>query len=176
MPKYIALLRGISPSGKNMQNNKLRGVFEELGFSNVQSVISSGNIVFESPNTDVPALESQIETAWQEKLGFRSTTIIRSLAELKILEKKNPFKGYDHNPKTSLNVTFLKHPAKPDAQAPAGLGYTIAAEYNREVCVIVDTTTTKTPNYMAKAEKAYSAQITTRTWKTVQRIITKLEN
>lgn len=175
MPKYVALLRGIAPSGKNMQNDKLRGVLQKLGFTNVQSVISSGNVIFESPLTDVPALESQIEAAWPAQLGFKSTTIVRSLGELKTLESQAPFKGYDHSPKTSLNVTFLKFPAKPGTQPPAGPGYTVMAAYDREICVIVDTTAAKTPNYMAKAERAYGTQITTRTWKTVQRIIARLE-
>ncbi|MEK7152950.1 MAG: DUF1697 domain-containing protein [Patescibacteria group bacterium] len=37
MPKYVALLRGIAPSGKNMQNDKLRGVFEKLGYTQALS-------------------------------------------------------------------------------------------------------------------------------------------
>jgi uncharacterized protein (DUF1697 family) len=175
MPKYVALLRGIAPSGKNMQNDKLRGVLESLGFTNVRSVISSGNVIFESPITDARALESQIEAAWPVQLGFKSTTIVRSLSELKALEGRDPFRGYDHSPKTSLNVTFLKLPAKPGTQPPAGPGYIVVAAYDREICVIVDTTAAKTPNYMAKAERIYGTQITTRTWKTVQRIIAKLE-
>lgn len=174
---YVALLRGIAPSGKNMQNTKLRGVLENLGFTHVQSVISSGNLIFESPNADARALESQIEAAWPAQLGFTSTTIVRSLDELKDLSARNPFKGYDHTPKTSLNVTFLKFPANPDMQLPAAPHYTVAARYNREVCVVIDTTTVgKTPDYMSKAQKAFGAHITTRTWKTVQRILSKLED
>ena len=49
MTKYIAFLRGIGPGNPNMRNEKLRGAFEELGFKNVQSVISSGNVIFDSP-------------------------------------------------------------------------------------------------------------------------------
>lgn len=175
MSKYIALLRGIAPSVKNMQNDKLRGVFQTLGYSNVQSVISSGNIMFESASSDVSAMEARIEAAWPAQLGFQSTTIIRSLDELKSLAAGDPFKGYNHTPQTSLNVTFLKFPANPATQEPAGPGYEIVAKYSREICAVIDLASTKTPNYMIHAEKAYGKQITTRTWKTVQRIIAKLE-
>jgi uncharacterized protein (DUF1697 family) len=47
----------------NMRNEKLRGVFEGLGLTNVKTVISSGNVLFESPREDVPALEAEIEDA-----------------------------------------------------------------------------------------------------------------
>ena len=35
MTRYVALLRGITPSGKNMTNAHLRGLFEQLGFAEV---------------------------------------------------------------------------------------------------------------------------------------------
>jgi uncharacterized protein (DUF1697 family) len=89
--KYVALLRGIGPSNPNMRNEKLRGVFESLGFEHVQTVITSGNVLFESPSRDVNSLEAQIEEAIQSQLGFSSTTIIRSHQQLKRLANKDPF-------------------------------------------------------------------------------------
>jgi uncharacterized protein (DUF1697 family) len=61
-----------------MRNDKLRGVFERLGFENVKTVISSGNVIFESPSRSIRKLEESIEKALPEELGFKSTTIIRS--------------------------------------------------------------------------------------------------
>lgn len=49
MTQYAAFLRGVAPTSPNMHNKKLRSVFEGLGFTNVTTVISSGNIIFESP-------------------------------------------------------------------------------------------------------------------------------
>jgi uncharacterized protein (DUF1697 family) len=59
--KYTALLRGIGPSNPNMRNEKLREVFQKLGFQNVQTVISSGNVLFESPARGVRALKPQLK-------------------------------------------------------------------------------------------------------------------
>jgi uncharacterized protein (DUF1697 family) len=170
MTRYVALLRGIAPMNPNMRNEKLRGVFEALGFTNVRSVISSGNVVFDSPHTDAAAIETQLEAAWSERLGFTSTTIVRSITELEALIGRDPFAGANHSPKTSLNVTFFKH-APTEHPTFEGQAYTIVDVTDRELCAVIDTTTGKTPDYMAKAEKMYGKEITTRTWLTIQRIL-----
>ena len=53
--RYVALLRGIAPSGKNMSNAHLRGAVEGLGYTDVASVQASGNILFTTDETDVAA-------------------------------------------------------------------------------------------------------------------------
>lgn len=175
MAKYVALLRGIAPMNPNMRNEKVRSVFEELGFLNVRSVIASGNILFESSVNDVSQLEGMIEKALPEKLNFTSTTIIRSLEDLEMLIAADPFKGKVHAKETSLNVTFLKHPLVKDLDPPEGNGYSAAVVSPQEICAVIDTTLVKTPDYMAKAERIYSKEITTRTWNTVLRIRDKLK-
>jgi hypothetical protein len=116
--KYAALLRGIGPSNPNMRNEKLREVFQNLGFQNVQTVISSGNVLFESPARGVKALEAAIEEAIQEQLGFASTTIIRSHQQLRRLVDNDPFGGIEDTPTSRLNVTFLKVKRRTDLRFP----------------------------------------------------------
>ncbi|HVO76008.1 MAG TPA: DUF1697 domain-containing protein [Ignavibacteriaceae bacterium] len=176
--KYIALLRGISPSNSNMRNEKLRDLFEELGFKKVQSIISSGNILFESP-ADAEALEIKIEKAFQERLGFKSSTIIRSDEEIKSLIKKDPFKGIKDTPRSRLNVTFLKN--APDKKhkfpfQPEKRTYKILKMLDQSVFSVIDLSGDKTPDLMSWLEKEFGKEITTRTWKTVQRILNKMES
>ncbi|HLD93438.1 MAG TPA: DUF1697 domain-containing protein [Anaerolineales bacterium] len=151
MTKYAALLRGISPLNPNMRNEKLRRVFENLGFRNVRTVISSGNVLFESHMKSRKALESKIEKAIDEQLGFKSSTIIRSQGQFNRLIEKDPFEGKPDVPESRLNVTFLKR--------------------GGEVFSAIDTTSTGTPNVMLQIEKEHGKEITTRTWKTVGRIM-----
>ncbi|MBY0294343.1 DUF1697 domain-containing protein [Patescibacteria group bacterium] len=155
--RYVALLRGIMPMNPNMKGEKLKGVFEDLGFKNVHTVIASGNVVFDSPSKNTAVLEKKIEVALPEKLGFKSTTIIRSHDELKALLKKNPFKGVKDEKPNYLIVTFFK-----DRKA--------------ELCTVIVMGEDKTPNFMARVEREHGKEITTRTWKTVHRILTKMEN
>ena len=88
MTKYAALLRGIGPLNPNMRNEKLRGVFESLGFQNVQTVVSSGSVLFETGSKNVKALEAAIKKALPLELGFTITTIIRSREQLQELADK----------------------------------------------------------------------------------------
>ena len=110
MHRYAALLRGIAPSGPNMTNDKLRGVFEGLGYQHVASVLASGNILFDSEESDVPALEQRIEGALTSELGITSSTIIRNHRELRTLLDSDPFPDLTHGSGTYLTATFLRYP------------------------------------------------------------------
>ena len=174
MTKYVALLRGIAPTNPNMRNAKLRSVFENLGFENVKTVISSGNVVFESPSRSIRKLEESIEKALPEELGFKSTTIIRSQGQLQKLVDKNPFKGMGHSQKSSLNVTFLKKKRRTDIKFPYKIDnrdYELLGMYDGAICSVIDLTSAKTPDLMLWLEKKFGKEITTRTWKTVERIL-----
>lgn len=177
--KYVALLRGIGPSNPNMRNEKLRGVFEKLGFENVQTVISSGNVLFEAPTKDVKALEAAIEEAIEKQLGFTSTTIIRSHQQLRRLVRNDPFAGIEDTPTSRLNVTFLKTRRKSNLQFPYHAkekGYSVVGMHGREVCSVVDLTGATTPDLMAWLDKQFGKAITTRTWKTVGKIMDRLDS
>ena len=174
MTRYVALLRGIAPTNPNMRNDKLRGVFEKLGFENIKTVISSGNVVFESPSRSVRELEDRIENAFPEELGFNSTTIIRSQKQVQQLVDKNPFQGMEHSQTSSLNVTFLKQKRKIDIKFPYNVenrDYTLLGMYDGAICSVIDLTSAKTPDLMIWLEKQFGKEITTRTWKTVERIL-----
>ena len=174
MNKYVALLRGIGPGNPNMRNDKLREVFEKLGFVNVQTVISSGNVIFESASRSIKKLEETIESALPEQLGFTSTTIVRSKKQLQELVDYNPFEGMEHSQKSSLNVTFLKKKTKIDIKFPYradNRDYTLLGMYDGAICSIIDLTSSKTPDLMLWLEKKFGKEITTRTWKTVERIL-----
>jgi uncharacterized protein (DUF1697 family) len=153
--RYVALLRGIGPTNPNMHPAKLKKFFEELGFKDVQTVIASGNVVFTSPSKSPQALEKKIEAALPKKLKFTSTTIIRSQKELESLVKKDPFKGVKDEKPNYLLVTFFK-----DRRPP------LASVINLEEG--------KTPDFMVKLERQHGKALTSRTWKSVHRILKKM--
>ena len=157
MTTYVALLRGIMPQKPNMHGSKLRMVFESLGFKNVVTVIGSGNVVFDSPSTNIKTLEAKIEKELPKQLGFTSTTIIKSQSDIEKLVKKNPFKGVKDEKPNYLVVTFFKE--KP----------------NKILSTVIDLSSSHTPDFMRKLEKEHGKGVTTRTWKTVNRILVKME-
>lgn len=181
MHSYAALLRGIAPSLPNMSNDKLRGVFEQLGFDAVGSVLASGNITFRSDATDVPALERRIQKALNDELGIAGGTIVREHGELRALLDSDPFPGLAHGRGSYLTATFLKDGAQAPARLPDQpdprtriVGYD---ERARVLLAVIDNSEPgTTPDFMSWLEKTYGKDITTRTWLTVQRIVKKLES
>lgn len=182
MTRYAALLRGIAPSNPNMTNDKLRGVFEGLGFERVASVLASGNIVFDAEEAAVSPLEDRIQAALQAELGIGGGTILRTHAELRALLDRDPFEGRQHGRGSYLTVTFLKDgvhddpagslPAQEDARTTV-IGFDAGAR--AFLSVIDNSEPGKTPDFMLWLERAYGKDITTRTWLTVQRVVKKLE-
>jgi uncharacterized protein (DUF1697 family) len=176
--KYVALLRGIGPGNPNMRNDKLRGVLEDLGFADVQTVISSGNVTFESSSKDIKAMQDKIEKAWPEKLGFNSTTIIRSQQQLEKLVQLDPFAGLEHGPKSYLLVTFFKYPAKIDYKLPyqpLGKPYKLTGIHDNALFTVTDNSQMPTTDLMGWLEKQFGKEITSRTWLTIRRILKKMD-
>jgi uncharacterized protein (DUF1697 family) len=87
----VALLRGITPSNPSMRNEKLQEVFEDIGYQNVQTVISSGNVLFETGSRNVEELETTIEQALLKQLDFIKTAIVYSKDDLLFLINEKPF-------------------------------------------------------------------------------------
>ena len=169
--KYVALLRGIAPGNPNMANSKLRELFVKLGFSNVRTFISSGNVLFEGNLKNIAAVEKRIEDTIHQKLGFTSQTIIRSKKDLDELIKENPFPEMTHNHKTSLNITFLKENKKANLKIPQeGEGFKITKNLKGAICFVVNLTNARTPQIMNILEKEFNKKVTTRTWNTVSKI------
>jgi uncharacterized protein (DUF1697 family) len=179
MGKYVALLRGIGPGNPNMTGAKFKNLFEELGFTNVQAVLASGNVIFESSGSNPNALAERIEKALPQKLGFTRNAIVRSQLELQNLIDLNPFKGLEqnHNKELYLLITFfrqtpnisLKLPHTPDNKA-----YTLLGKIDKAVYGSIDLSSAKTPDYMAWLEKQFGKDITSRTPKTIRLILSRM--
>ena len=90
--KYVAMIRGVGPGNPNMHGEKLRWAFKELGFTNVRSLLASGNVLFERSTTDTSKLERKIETALPKLLNFNRDVFIRSQTDLQALVNASPFK------------------------------------------------------------------------------------
>lgn len=175
MTTYVGLLRGIGPMNPNMRPAKLKAAFEQMGFQNVRTVISSGNVVFESSSKSASNLEKKIETALPKILGFSSTTIVKSQKEIDMLIKKNPAKGIVHGEMSYVLVTFLKeHSSKLRTFPRKGIVFRVLGSYKRELCMVINMKSTKTPDVMLTLEKEFGKAITSRTWNTVTRIGAKM--
>jgi uncharacterized protein (DUF1697 family) len=117
MPKYIAFLRAINVGGHTVKMDYLRTLFEEQGFTHVETFIASGNVIFDSTARSTKTLEQKIETYLQEKLGYAVATMIRSTADLAQVAAYQPFSEADLNgDEHRLYVAFLRDTPAGEAQ------------------------------------------------------------
>ena len=107
MPKYVAFLRAINVGGHTVKMDYLRTLFEALGFTNVETFIASGNVIFDSPSKSTKALEKKIETSLQLTLGYAVATFIRSTSELAEIANYKPFSDAKLSAALALYVGFM---------------------------------------------------------------------
>ena len=106
---FVALLRGVNVGGKNMISMKsLKESFEAIGFINVSTYINSGNVIFQSKETDPRKLERKIEQMLSSDYQLDSKVVVRSLAEMEKLVEALP-RSWNGESGWRYNVIFLRH-------------------------------------------------------------------
>jgi uncharacterized protein (DUF1697 family) len=109
MSQFIAFLRGLNVGGHVVKMDRLRGLFEELRFSDVETFIASGNVIFQTATRDVIALEKRIEAHLKRALGYEVATCIRTPPELAQIAAEDPFaKTLRGGTKVAIYVVFLR--------------------------------------------------------------------
>jgi len=174
MIRYVAFLRGINVSGKHIiKMDDLKDHFESLGFRNVTTYIQSGNVLFETDETDEIGLRDSIEAHLELNLGFRVPTIIRMLLDIKKIIKNLPYDSIKEEDKSKLYVTFLSDHPSYDVKGALGV-YSNDAEYAR---VVKREVYVYTGNYGKTCfsnsfiEKKLKVAATTRNWATLNKIL-----
>jgi uncharacterized protein (DUF1697 family) len=114
--QYIAFLRAINTTGRFVRMERLRRVFREMGFSNIETHIQSGNVSFESDDLNIIKLENQIEFGLQDTLGYPVPTFIRTDKELLKIVEQHSFEVSTARVGSTLYVAFLHKQPPGDIQ------------------------------------------------------------
>ena len=166
MPRYIALLRGVSPM--NCKMPELKAAFESAGFSNVKTLLSSGNVAFDARSASESALERKAEAAMEKALGRSFYTIIRSQQHLKNLIADDPYPGLGADPAAKRVVSFLRDAPPETTLPPPVSGAEMLGVIGSEVFSTY-LPSSDGPVFMRLIEKTFGKDITTRTWDTVRK-------
>jgi uncharacterized protein (DUF1697 family) len=168
MTRYAAFLRGVSPMNAKMP--ELKKAFEAAGFTEVKTVLSSGNVVFSARAAPEATLERKAEAAMKKRLGTAFPTIVRRLEALQRMLASDPYAGFRLKPGAKRVVTFLRGKPKRALELPVELdGARILRIEGGEVF----TAYVPTPRgavFMGLIEKTFGKQVTTRTWDTVRKV------
>ena len=154
----------------NCKMPALKAAFEAAGFTDVKTVLGSGNVVFDARSTSEAALEQKAEAAMQKHLGHAFMTMIRPVDQLRKLLATDPYKPFRPSPKAKRIVTFLRQrPAAPVKLPVAADGARILALRDREVFTVYERTP-KGPVFMTLLQKTFGKEQTTRTWDTIAKV------
>jgi len=107
MPRYVAFLRGVSPLNAKMP--ELKRCFETAGFTNVRTVLSSGNVVFDARSASETSIVRRAESSMRASLGRTFYTIVRRSDSLLDLLQADPFAAHAVSPGAKRVVSFFKH-------------------------------------------------------------------
>lgn len=154
----------------NCKMPDLKRALEATGFTNVVTVLSSGNAVFDTKAAALERLEKQVEAATQKHLGRAFGAIIRPVAALEALLAADPFAPFKPKQAERRVVSFLKTApaAKPKLSVTLSKSRIVAVNgavlYEREGAG---------PVFMTLIEKTFGKDVTTRTWDTVLKVASK---
>jgi uncharacterized protein (DUF1697 family) len=114
MAVYVGLLRGINVGGNKMvAMAELREMVTALGFTDVKTLLQSGNVVFRGPAKATAKLESQLEAALEKRFGMHVDFHVRTADEWRALVEANPFHVEATKDPGHLLVTCFKAPLDP---------------------------------------------------------------
>jgi len=93
VPRFVAFLRAVNVGGRVVKMDALKRLFESLGFSDVESFIASGNVVFSSKG--LKGLDEKIAAELERALGYEVRAFVRTIAEVAGLAAHRPFAEKD---------------------------------------------------------------------------------
>jgi uncharacterized protein (DUF1697 family) len=112
---FISILRGINVGGHNpVKMETLRQLYAELGFSDIQHYIQSGNVIFSSESTDTQFLEKIICEKILAAYGWLVPVHVMTKEELGNALQNNPFLNDSSKDTSFMHLTFLS--SQPDKE------------------------------------------------------------
>ena len=171
----VSLLRGVNMTGHNtIKMTDLVALYRKLGFSDAETYIQSGNVVFNIPeNQSLQLLSARIEEAILKKFNYNIPVMIRTLDELKETISVDLFKEEAGFNEDKLSVIFLN-----EFPLPAQIEKVKNIDYppdkfkiiGKEIFIYCPNGFGKTKLYTSFFEKKMKVTGTARNWKTINKI------
>ena len=175
MPVLISLLQGVNLGPhRRMSMERLRGLYESLGFEEVRSFIQSGNVVFKTAARNPAAVQRRIEEAIRGEFGFHADVVVRTVDEWKKVVEANPFAGRSGIEPAKFLVSFLAAPMGEEARKKV----LTMADGKEEVHLVGREMFLYFPDGLARPKisfaaigKAAGVPVTARNWNTVLKLL-----
>jgi uncharacterized protein (DUF1697 family) len=153
----------------NCKMPDLKRSIETAGFTDVRTILASGNVAFDARASAQSTLERKAEAAMKDVLGRSFYTIVRSQAQLIEMLEADPFAKFKIPAKAKRVVTFLRERPTTKIKLPYRFeGVHIVALEDREIFTAYEPHP-RGPIFMTLLERNFGKDITTRTWDTIKK-------
>jgi uncharacterized protein (DUF1697 family) len=156
---------------------ELRREMEKLKLENVATLLNSGNVLFDADPAGSGNLGKTISRHLQGVFGFPIPTIVRKATTISQLVEEDLFRGVTLTKDISLYVSFLHKELKSELPLPwtsEDKSFKIIGKQDKAIFSILDLSLSPTTAAMGILERYFGKDITTRNWKTIQRLEKKL--
>jgi uncharacterized protein (DUF1697 family) len=154
----------------NAKMPELKKAFEAAGFTDVRTLLSSGNLVFTARAGSPISLQRKAEAAMMGRLGQVFLTIVRPLDELREILASNPYQDFHLPPAAKRIVTFLRERPTAKPALPIEFEGARILSLNGGEVFSAYVPNPKGPVFMTFIEKTFGKELTTRTWETVAKV------
>jgi len=110
MTDYVALLRGVNVGGVNLKMADLAEVVRGLGYTNVKTVLASGNVLFTTPDAASTAKQT-LESALRERFGYEAWVHVLTVDAIRTIVAAYPF------PRSDERHAYVVFAVKPEVRA-----------------------------------------------------------
>ena len=110
MTDYVALLRGVNVGGVNLKMADLAEVVRGLGYTNVKTVLASGNVLFATGDAASTAKQT-LESALRERFGYEAWVHVLTVDAIRTIVAAYPF------PRSDERHAYVVFAVKPEVRA-----------------------------------------------------------
>lgn len=165
-----ALLRGVNLGKRQVIMSELRAVCEAAGFTEVRTLLASGNLILNSKLTGAK-LEAKLESVILEGLGLKTDVFVRDADQLDAVIAGNPFKAFTKTSATFMVVNFMRGAAsKLELEAMAKSALTGEEIKQGKDCLYL-----KFPNGQGPSKLKMPKLGSARNWNTVSKLAAALQ-
>jgi uncharacterized protein (DUF1697 family) len=154
----------------NAKMPALKAAFERAGFSDVKTLLSSGNVVFSARGTSEAALERKAEAAMAASLGRTFLTIVRPVEALRAMVAADPYSGFRVPPGAKRVVTFARKAPRAKLTLPIEVGGARILRIDGREIFTAYVPSPRGALFMQLIEKTFGTEVTTRTLDTIKKV------
>lgn len=172
--RYVIWLRGINVGrNKRIAMADLRGFLEELGFTDVATILQSGNAVVTAPHS-ATELEAAVTAGIETRFGMQVHCLVRTGDEVRAVIATNPLAVPNGSRFYGLFLSAAPDPKLLAAHDPIALDPERAVLGDRVIYHWCPDGILEAPPLIGLVERELKIRVTARNWNTIAKVAAKL--